>query len=654
MIALVGAMFVAMGSTSAAPGAVIKFDDSDAVVNDDSQVQVTVEVTDPAAAVVATVDWVRVSGTLKFLQDTENIEDAGLLESNSTLSTNYSAGPPVVAGVTVWGEYTLVIPDGTPDGEYVVSARVDLDGPTGGSAPNETGTGGYVTIRKTLKVGDAGVAVASAEVGLSTVPVPGVDANEDGDFEDLNDGDKAPIPAHTRGNAQDTDTAKQGTPIYLSVRVLNSLGETADNRDVKSVSIIAATGKLGRGAMAPEKGDSLTYAGDSEDATPAADDAVSVTPFSVTKPTAGTLNVYAVVVGTTGAATTNTFPLTFTGSASQITLHAPSSPLGAGGSSTVDVTAEDGSGNVASLGPSQVTANVLNDPGARFKETPNQAPRAGTKNFLTEAPSVATAGSPTADETKAIAEHDAGDCDGRAGDSECDPNKVRIVISAAAGTPAGEYTLQVKLGTDDTEEITIIVAGAPGSIELESSHETVSIGDIITVTATVTDAGGHPVVNAAVADGVSFEAVGSLKLSALRDNDPTKDNDTMVALKDGVATARFLVSQGSGTASIVAEYSASNASVDDVISVSTEAAEAMPEEEASVACLSTLSGFSTWSCGVDSSASEIFGLVSGRGATALHLWNGSAWVRYSVVDGTMVPGSSDFMVTQYDTLYISN
>ena len=80
----------------------------------------------------------------------------------------------------------------------------------------------------------------------------------------------------------------------------------------------------------------------------------------------------------------------------------------------------------------------------------------------------------------------------------------------------------------------------------------------------------------------------------------------------------------------------------------------MPEEEASVACLSTLSGFSTWSCGVDSSASEIFDLLIERGKTALHLWNGSAWVRYSVVEGTMVPGSSDFMVTKSDILYISN
>ena len=59
-----------------------------------------------------------------------------------------------------------------------------------------------------------------------------------------------------------------------------------------------------------------------------------------------------------------------------------------------------------------------------------------------------------------------------------------------------------------------------------------------------------------------------------------------------------------------------------------------------LACLSNLNCFATWVCGVESSASEIFGLVTGRGATALHLWNGSAWVRYSVVDGTMVPAGA--------------
>ena len=115
--------------------------------------------------------------------------------------------------------------------------------------------------------------------------------------------------------------------------------------------------------------------------------------------------------------------------------------------------------------------------------------------------------------------------------------------------------------------------------------------------------------------------------------------------------ARFVVI-GPGTSKISA-ISGDGLAVVTVV-VGGDADDAMAEEEASVSCLSSLSGFSTWSCGVETSASEIFGLVSGRGATAVHLWNGSAWVRYSVVDGTEVPGSSDFMVAENDILYISN
>ena len=43
------------------------------------------------------------------------------------------------------------------------------------------------------------------------------------------------------------------------------------------------------------------------------------------------------------------------------------------------------------------------------------------------------------------------------------------------------------------------------------------------------------------------------------------------------------------------------------------------EPNTGVVCLSNLNSFTTWVCGVESSASEIFGLVTGRGATALYL-----------------------------------
>ena len=90
------------------------------------------------------------------------------------------------------------------------------------------------------------------------------------------------------------------------------------------------------------------------------------------------------------------------------------------------------------------------------------------------------------------------------------------------------------------------------------------------------------------------------------------------------------------------------------IAAGVEAALEAQVDEVSLDCLSALNGFSTWTCNVDSSASAIFGMLADRGATAVHLWNGTEWVRYSVVDGNEVPGSSDFAITEDDILYISN
>ena len=90
------------------------------------------------------------------------------------------------------------------------------------------------------------------------------------------------------------------------------------------------------------------------------------------------------------------------------------------------------------------------------------------------------------------------------------------------------------------------------------------------------------------------------------------------------------------------------------IAAGVEAALEAQVDEVSLDCLSALNGFSTWTCNVDTTASALFGMLAERGATAVHLWNGSMWVRYAVVDGSEIPGSSDFTVTEDDILYISN
>ena len=231
------------------------------------------------------------------------------------------------------------------------------------------------------------------------------------------------------------------------------------------------------------------------------------------------------------------------------------------------------------------------------------------------------------------------------------PNaKLTLTSLNDALTPldAGTYTVKITSAGGLSASGEFMVVGRADGVEVTvDTNDPSAVGEIITATATVT-ADGETVPNGTI---VTFNA-----------NDVAGDGDSvLVAVGSGAvqrtiggtATASFVAV---GPGSSVVSATAHRTTAVQVIASTAGAveAEAMPEEEASVACLSNLNGFATWACGVESSASEIFGLVSGRGATALHLWNGSAWVRYSVVDGTMVPGSSDFMVAENDILYISN
>ena len=214
----------------------------------------------------------------------------------------------------------------------------------------------------------------------------------------------------------------------------------------------------------------------------------------------------------------------------------------------------------------------------------------------------------------------------------------------------GEYTVKVtnKVDATQTAEATFMVVGFANDVSVEVSNMTPSaIGDLIEVTVTVTDENGAPVADDTLVDISSSDA------AAGSDHVLVETGDTGAQKTDDGAVSATFVAVGPGTAVITAVADGKSA-VAVVTSTAGATTDAMADEEASVACLSNLNGFATWACGVESSASEIFGLVSGRGATALHLWNGSAWVRYSVVDGTMVPGSSDFMVAENDILYISN
>ncbi len=229
-------------------------------------------------------------------------------------------------------------------------------------------------------------------------------------------------------------------------------------------------------------------------------------------------------------------------------------------------------------------------------------------------------------------------------------NNLMLDIDAAitSALAAGTYTLEVTSGTLKAST-TFMVVGAADSVELTLDPATATeIGQGVAASVMVTDADGN-----AVADGtmVTF-GVSDL----VGDDDAVAVLDDTSALTVGGRASTTLTVVGAGRAvarATVSDDATPERAVEVLISTAGAPA-AAAAEAVSLDCLSALIGFVTWTCDAASTASEAFGLVSGRAATSIHLWNGTAWVLYSVVDGTVVPGSSDFAVGENDILYISN
>ncbi len=588
LAALAVALFAVIQYASAAPVLTITLDDSDNVVAAGSGYTVNVTVKD--AALAAADQDVSDDYTLEYITVTGGVFLANIITDGNLLENTHDDN----------NDATLVVPLGA-EGVYTITAGViDPDGNTA------TDPDSAVRVVGTLEVtvGDVGTPIGSAEIVLGKVDDQG---------------------AHSAAATATADKAQKrfGEDIAVTVNVLNSLGNKPNATEVNTVLIFAPAATVGEAA-------------NQQTANSADADMPGVSNnFYVSKAAAGTVDVYAVAIGTGGTATSSTLTLTFTGDADTIALGDVSSPLPANsvtalpeadpvvvasGFATLKVTAVDGSGNKANL---EVGADDL-VPGltVAFTDADDNGITTITPAYSQAPPAGATDCNDTADD----------------GIPACDTTTVLVTLTTIKAVP-GEYTMSATFGQKEAVTTTVVVSGAPANIELSSTHETVGLGNIVTVTASVTDKDGNAVTNER---SVIFTAVGALKLTAL--------DDVEQSTKHGEAKIRYVVVDGSGTATIIA----ASDDADAVIAMSTDAGEAAAPEAVSLDCLSATNGFASYTCGVDSSASELFGLVSGRGATAVHLWNGSDWVRYSVVDGAMVPGSSDFTVTEDDILYISN
>ena len=484
---------------------------------------------------------------------------------------------------------------GAPEGDYTLTFTADLNG----SADNAEGVSN-VTDTITLTVGEAGEGLAAASLSPNNVKGDPVAPSPDADA------------------TPDATNKRFGSTIYLLVSSTNSLGNAANDADVNQVIVFAV------GATVDGDANSKTYS-ETDDATQ--DNVGANQPVAISKDSPGTVDVSATVIGPAGDVKTDTLTLVFSGDAETLSLGDPDDQLGQQGDSiTVELTAVDEAGNPAAINPLQTTSVKLLDADGE------------------------TAGNVSASEAQKI------DTKGT-DDTEDDSDIGTVVVITISSDPnekadTGTYTLEVMLGSKSTATVDFEIVGGSANVDVEASASSSdTIGDVITVTASLTDEAGNPVIDGTE---VNFSASANTGLAAIGSNhantNAADEDSNGPVTKDGSASVKFAV-VGAGTSVVSATAGDTGATGVAVVISTAGMADAM-DAEPSLSDFSRLSGLVSYS-GPDATASALSSLLAGR-ASAIWLSNDGSWILYASVDGAMVPGSSDFTVTSGDVLYISN
>ena len=401
--------------------------------------------------------------------------------------------------------------------------------------------------------------------------------------------------------------------IMVEVNTKNSLGNPDNLADLTSVTIVATGAHI---AWAPDPDNEYRDHSFSVSGTDLQE--IDGLKFQLSAvevngdPQAGQVDVHALILSSSGALTTETLTLSFYGGPAVLTLESGAmTGVPAAGSTADDdvklaLTAVDSGGSAADLTDMLVTEPVIKNAD-------------GTTNTDIDGDFVT-------------------DVNGDSSDGD-----TGLHIDLPTDVAPGVYTVEVGLEgvANSTVSATFTVTGDAALVDVQvDAPNGTALGSLVTITTTATDADG----NAVSPRMVSLEVSSNLTMVG---------SDANTA--DGVLVRQAVVT-GVGVATVTAEVdSVSGIAVLFLSPIEEEEAAAEPAEPAaSLTDLSALNGFATWNGESDSSAAELFELVASRGASAILLWNGFGWIRYSVIDGTPVPGSSDFIVRRADVLYISN
>ncbi len=622
--------------------------DSDGIVRPGQDVELTV-----TAAGGAVVQKVTLQGLKLYAK-----KQPGTGEPTYTLLGSQAVGNPFpgesvtlaqavkpTAHASGGNTYTLEIsvPAGTPDGDYVLTA---------------SGAGGSPMARGKLTVSSALVEVSTVRFGPSAprrAKVSSEDAKGGGA-----DGNSADGYADDASLSESTTVAANGGSVEFTLSVLNPSGTAAEKSAVNSIFITTTHGTLTTSyplttGPSTDKGErnvpttvacaegatcQIALSGLSSGALLPKEIRVLLKAPASRAPGAATVRATVVAGGKVHQPEPVT--VTFTGPAKSLSIgEPPSTVLG------YDVVGKDKDGN-----------DVADDVTKTGHKPETGAASRDELRFMVQATDgAAGAGSVVTTPTLTVAVHDSAGALVAAGKYQTKQsgalmNMLLLDIDAPKATALkpGEYKLTLSSATPALKaERMFRVVGDGSTLELELAPMSAdTFGQTVTATATVQDEAGNPV---AAGTAVTF------KVSDFSGgNDAVAVLDTEGAVltnKDGVASAVLtVVGAGNAVVRATTDKAGGGSLLKTAVLVSRAGAPAA-EGEAGLDCLSELSGFAVWTCG-GSTASALFELLSARGATAIHLWNGSVWVRYSVVDGTMVPGSRDFTVGESDIIYISN
>ena len=477
---------------------------------------------------------------------------------------------------------TVVIPEATVDSEFTISAQfVTADGgPIVGSYRVSDSSGGG---SRTQTVAGAAQVSASLQVEVAQV-------------DEVNTVTFAPAVA---GN----DSIDSGGEAELVLSVLNDVGSGSDPLSLLSIVLVTTGGSL----TSPVRGvdcaiTCVLFENDLERLRGIGDGSAGRISFTLrATEEAGAATVQARVISSLGELfEPPPLAFTFTGEQQRLALGpAPNSLLyraaaGDGDQIRIDVTAVNASGQ-PTIPTTDLTVRITGPGGGEITagDIRRSVVRDGSRRY------------------------------------------VQLETTATRVLATGRYTLRVSRGASAATQ-TFIVAGEATRISLRSAAGSdVAAGEIVSLTATLTDRDGQP----APDTDVSFEVRtvgGSPALISAQSSARSRGGTariTYFAAGAGQTIVRAVAGRASGTA---------------VLNVGTEG----QASEVSLGGLTSTAPFSfaAWTGSEPIRASTLLGRLSG--VRALLLLSGDAWTGFGVAGGQIIPGSTNFSARYGDILWL--